>query len=82
MAQEKGCRVGRGGDREEGVALKWPRRTTLRQVLMRPPQSVRACVHKDARMHGFAARGVYLVCIGSQAPRGVRHGFSKHDESC
>ena len=67
--REKVCRVGRGGGRGDGVALKWPRRTTLRQVLMRPPQSVRAWVHKDARMHVSAARGVYLVCIGSQAPR-------------
>ena len=41
-------------------------RTTLRQLLMRPPHSVRAWMHGVAAwMHGVAARDLYRL----QAPR-------------
>ena len=42
------------------------RRTTLRQLLMRPPQSVRAWMHEvAARMYGNVARDAW----GLQGPR-------------
>ena len=61
---------GRTGAREAGeesVALMLLRRTTLRQLLMRPPHSVRAWMHGvAARVHGVAARDAYRVA-GSTA---------------